>query len=116
MRAGSDRATDLIDMLLHGFGVGIGHDDRHTGIAARTDGAEQIGVLIALILRLARARALLRPLVGKTVLLFDPHFVLEPHLNRGFRCELAHCLGDARGKVFFLNVGIACSSCAAAEH
>jgi hypothetical protein len=63
--------------------------------------AEQVGVLIALILRLTRARALLRPLVGETVLLSDPHFILEPNLNRSFRCEPAHNLGDARGKIFF---------------
>ena len=72
MRAGSDRATDLIDMLLHGFGVGVRHDDRHSGIAARADCAKQIRVLVALILRLRRARALLRPLVGETVLCPTP--------------------------------------------
>jgi hypothetical protein len=38
------------------------------------------------------------------------HTILKPNLDRGFRCELAHGLGDARRKVFFLNVGIACSS------
>ena len=107
MRAGSDRATDLIDMLLHGFGVGIGHDDRHSGIAARADCAKQIGVLIALILRLTRARALLRPLVDETVLLSDPHFILKPKLDRGSRCELAHNLKRRATENLFLNVGIA---------
>src|ERR1700674_2713394 len=75
--------------------------DRDTSIAARTDRAEQIGVLVALILRLTRARALLGPLVGETVLLSDPHFILEPHLDRGCGCKLAHYLCDTRGKVFF---------------
>jgi hypothetical protein len=56
--AGRDGPADIVDVLLHGFGVGIRHDDRHTGIAARTDRAEQISVLIALILWLTPARAL----------------------------------------------------------
>src|SRR6202521_967101 len=101
MRAGRDGTSDLVAVLLHGFGVGIRHDDRDTSIAARTDRAEQIGVLIALILRLTRARALLGPLVGETVLLSDPHFILEPHLDRGCGCKLAHYLRDAGRKVFF---------------
>jgi hypothetical protein len=61
---------------------------------------QTIRVLIALILRLRRARALLRPLVGETVLLSDPHLILKPKLDRGSRCELAH-KSDARRKVFF---------------
>src|SRR6266571_7399858 len=84
---------------------------RDTGIAARTDRAEQIGVFIVLILRLARPRARLRPLVDKTVLLPDAHFVLEPHLD--WRCgrKLRQRLGDSGGKLF-LKVAIACASCA----
>ena len=39
-------------------------------------------LLLALILWLARPRALLGPLIDKTVLLPDPHFVLEPRRRR----------------------------------
>ena len=60
-----------------------------------TDRTEHIGVLVALILRLARAGALLGPLVGETVLLSDPHFILEPHLDRGSGRKRAHGLRDA---------------------
>src|SRR5713101_4282913 len=50
---------------------------------ARADSAEQIGILITLIFWLPRTRALLGPLVDERVLLPDPHFILEPHLDRG---------------------------------
>src|ERR1700730_15760763 len=56
-----------------------------TGIAARADRTEQIGVLVALVLRLARPRALLRPLIDEAVLLPHPHLVLEPHFDRRSR-------------------------------
>jgi hypothetical protein len=34
MRAGRDRTADLVDVFLHGFGVGIRHDQRDAGITA----------------------------------------------------------------------------------
>src|SRR6266851_4466132 len=48
-----DGAADRLEMCLHGLGVGVRHDKGNSGIAARTDGAEYIGVLVALILGLA---------------------------------------------------------------
>src|SRR3989304_9174361 len=111
MGAGRDGTADLVDGLLHGFGVGVRHDEGDSNIAARTDCAEQIGVFITLVLRLTRPGSLLRPLIDETVLLSDPHFVLEPHLDRGGRCKLLQRLGNSGGEVF-LNAAIACASCA----
>src|SRR5712671_26904 len=88
------------------FGVGKRHDERDAGIAAGTDRAEQIGVFIALIFRLAWPRALLRPLVDETILLPDAHFVLEPHLDRRCWRQLFQRFGDTDGEVF-LNAAIA---------
>src|SRR3990167_10184692 len=109
MCAGRDCTADLVDVLLHGFGVGVRHDEGDPGIAARTDRAEQIGIFVALVLRLARPGSLLGPLIDETVLLPDPHFVLEPHLDHRYRRQLFQRLGHDGGEVF-LNAAIACAS------
>ena len=111
MRAARDRTADLVDVLLHGVGVGVRHDEGDAGIASGTNRTEQIGVFVALVLRLARSRALLRPLVDEAVLLSDAHLILEPHLDRRGGRKLLQRLGDSGGEVF-LNVAIACASCA----
>src|SRR3989304_6066256 len=97
-------------MGLHGLGVGLRHDEGDTGVAARADGAQNKGLLVTLILGLARPRARLGPLVDEAVLLTDPHLVLEPHLDRRALAELAHDLRDLGRKVF-LKVAIASGSC-----
>ena len=101
MRAGRNGAADRVEMRLHGLGVGLWHDEGHAGVSAGTDGAEHVGVFVALILGLARSRAGLGPLVDKAILLANTHLVLEPHLDRCSRREPAHDLCDLRGKVFF---------------
>jgi hypothetical protein len=101
MRAGRDRASDLVDVVLHRFGIGVRHDERDTGVAARADRTEQIAVFVALVLRLARSRAFLCPLVNQTVLLADTHLILEPHLDRRGRRKLLQRLGDGGRKSFF---------------
>ena len=83
--AWAPRATvlrDLVEMELHGFGVGVGHGESRAGAARRADGAEQVGALVALIGRLARARCRACPLPHDPVLLADAGFVLEPDLDR----------------------------------
>src|SRR5215204_3104912 len=47
----------------------------------RADGTEQVGAIVALVSRLARAGATPGPLPDDPVLLSDPGFVLEPDLD-----------------------------------
>ena len=84
MRAGGDLGGDLVEMELHHLGVGEGQRQRRAFAACRTDRAEEIGVLIALIGGLAGPRSAPRPLPDKAVLLADARFVLEPDFDR--RC------------------------------
>jgi len=53
LRALGDVAGYLVEMKLHGFGIGVWHGESRTGSACRTDGAKQIGILVALVGRLA---------------------------------------------------------------
>ena len=53
MGAPGDMAGDFIEMKLHGLGVGVWHGESRTGSACRADGTKEIGILIALIGRLA---------------------------------------------------------------
>jgi hypothetical protein len=82
MRAVGDMTADLIEVKLHGLGVGMRKGKGSTLAARRANGAEQIGVLVALVGRLARSRAASCPLPDQAVLLADPGFVLEPYLDR----------------------------------
>jgi len=61
---------------LHHVGVGIGQRESRPDAAGGADRAEQIGVVIALVGRLARSRSALGPLPNLTVLLADPGLVL----------------------------------------
>ena len=101
VRAGRDSMAYLFEVFAHRRGVGIWHDEGDPGVAAGADGAEQIGILITLIFWLPRTRALLGPLVDQRVLLPDPHFILEPHLDRGCQRQPAYGLQHAGRKTFF---------------
>jgi hypothetical protein len=81
MRALGDMAADLIDVKLHGFGVGVGQHKGCPFSAGRADGAEQIGTRVALIGRLARSCATSCPLPDDAILLADPGLVLPPYLH-----------------------------------
>ncbi len=76
------RPADLVEVELHGLGVGEGHGERRADAARRADGAEQVGAFVALIGGLAWARAAPGPLPHEAVLLADAGFVLEPDLDR----------------------------------
>lgn len=76
-----DMTGDLIEMKLHGFGVGIWHGQSRAGPTCRADGAEEIGVLIALVGWLAGPRSASGPLTDEAILLADPGLVLEPDFD-----------------------------------
>src|SRR6516165_6569278 len=66
-----DTTANLIQVKLHGAGVGAWKHERGAGVARRADRTEHIGVGITLVLGLARPRPLLCPLIDQAVLLPD---------------------------------------------
>ena len=64
-------------MELHGVGVGVRQDQRRAGSACGTDSAEQIGVFVALVGRLAWSRSAPGPLPDAAILLADAGLVLK---------------------------------------
>lgn len=111
MRALGDCAGDFIDVKLHGLGVGMRQGERRACAPRRTNGAEQIGALIALVGRLAGPRSAPRPLPHETVLLADPRLILEPDFDRLAPRDVGQ-MGVQRGGEVFLNVAMIRSSCA----
>ena len=81
MGLGSDVAADLVEMHLHSAGVGEG--EHESGALARpgADGAEQVGVGVALIGGQAWPGAPLRPNSRTAVLLSQSGLVLEPDFD-----------------------------------
>ena len=100
--AAPDRARDLVEMKLHGFGVGVGHGERRARSARWADGPEQIGAFVALVGGLARPRSAPRPLAHEAVLLADAGLVLEPDLDRLVLGD-AREMGAQRRREVFLN-------------
>ena len=76
------KAANLIEMKLHGFGVGIGQCERCAGTARRADCAEQEGILVALVGGSSGTGSASGPLPDLAVLLAYAGFVLEPDLYR----------------------------------
>ena len=72
MRAGRDLGGDLVEVPLHGGGVATGHDHGRAGATGRTDRAEYIGRLGALILRRRGPGAPACPTPGDLGLLTNP--------------------------------------------
>ena len=77
-----DMTRDFVEVELHRLGVGVGQRKRRSDAARRTNGAEQVGVVVTLIGWLARPRPALCPLPDLAVLLPDAGLVLEPDLDR----------------------------------
>ena len=108
--ARGDMAGDLIEMKLHGFGIGIRQRQRGTNSASRTDGAKEIGVLIALVGWLAGPRPASGPLSDNAILLTDTGFILEPDFQR---CCLRQAdeMSTQRAREVFLNAAMVSASC-----
>ena len=109
MGAFGDVARDFVEVELHGVGVGVGQGERRADAARRADGAEQIGVLVALVGGLARPRSALGPLPDLAVLLADAGLVLEPDFDRR-RLRQAVEMGAQRAREVFLNASTIRSS------
>ena len=69
-------ARDFVEVKLHHVGVGVGQRERGADPTGGANGAEQIGVVVALVGRLARSRSALGPLAHEAVLLADPGLAL----------------------------------------
>src|SRR5271169_3010650 len=104
----SDIARDLVEVKLHHVGVRVGQRQSRSNTASRTDRAEPIGVVVALVGGLSGPRSTPGPLADKAVLLANsgPHpELVEGHLGTRFRLAPSRrCLRDepsARAGSFF---------------
>ena len=79
---GRDLPADLGQVQRHGLGVGGWDDESRCGAALRADGAEDVGPLVALIVRRTRPGASFGPDAGQCALLADACLVLEPDFDR----------------------------------
>lgn len=109
MCSGGDVATDFVEMQLHGLRVGARQHQAGALAEPGTDGAEQVGVFVALVGRQARARAGSGPDAGAAILLAEPGLVLEPDLDPLFLGQMAYVGCERAGEVF-LNASSTCGS------
>jgi hypothetical protein len=100
VRALCNVARDFIEVKLHHIRIGKGERQRRALAFGRTDRAEEIGVLIALVGRLTRTRSAPRPLANEAVLLADAGFVLEPDFDRRLRRQMSEMRRQRRLEVF----------------
>ena len=108
-----NRATDLFEMKVHGFGIGERQHQGRAGIAGRADGAEQVGGFVTLICGLAWPGALSGPDAGAAILLADARFVLKPNLYCLACGHMAQVGSEDVGEVFLnaFNISGSCLGC-----
>lgn len=111
MSAGIDGGGDLRQMGVHRLGIAPWQDEPDALALLRTDRAEDVGPLGALIMRRARSGSTPCPTARDFVLLADPGFVLEPQLDLYARLEALADRVDFGGEVF-LNASTANLFCA----
>ena len=73
--------ADFLKMHLHGMGFGPRHHQRGANAPGRTDGAEQVSALVALVSRLTGSTAPFSPLPNLAVLLPNARFILKPDFD-----------------------------------
>jgi hypothetical protein len=97
-------------MELHGLGVGVWHGNSGTHSACRADGTKEIGILIALISRLAGPCSASAPLADDAIFLTDAGLVLEPDFDR---CRVSQVseMDTQRLWEVFLNAAMVSTSC-----
>ena len=109
MGALGDVARDFIEVELHHVGVGVGQRERGADAPRRADGAEQIGVVVALVGGLPRPRSAAGPLPNLAVLLADAGLILKPDFNRR-RLRQPTEMSLQRARKVFLNASTIRSS------
>lgn len=105
-----DSEGNLVDVELHGLGIGEGQRQAGTDAPGRADGAEQIGAFVALVGGLDRPCAASGPLPNQAVLLADAGLVLEPDLDRlstGYAADMSF----ERAREVFLNAWMTSPFC-----
>jgi hypothetical protein len=104
-----DVARDLVEMELHHVGVGIRKREGRSDTASGADGAEQMGVVIALVGGLAWPCSAPGPLPNLAVLLADAGLVLKPDFDRR-RLRQRFEMSLQRARKVFLNASMVRSS------
>ena len=107
LRAGSDVGRELVETELHHLSVG---EEQRRAPPRAEQVAEEIGVLITLVGRLAGPRSAPRRLPDKAVLLADARFALEPEFDRRSFGQVLRMRAQNRGEVF-LKASTIRSSC-----
>jgi hypothetical protein len=111
MRSRRDPAADFGQMHGHCIGIGGGQDERRRSAALRTDGAKNVGPLVALVAWRARPRSPSGPDAGQRTLLTDSSLVLEPDFDRLVLGVVGKLCRDRRGEVFLNACWVSSSVC-----
>ena len=109
MCALGDGARDFVEVKLHHVGVGIGQREGRPDAAGGADGAEQIGVVIALVGGLPGPRSAPGPLPSQAVFLADAGLVFKPDFDRR-RLGQSFEMGLQRAREVFLKASTIRSS------
>ena len=109
MGALGDVARDFVEVELHHVGVDVGQRQSRSDPTSRTDCAEQIGVVVALVGGLPWPRSAPGPLPNLAVLLADAGLVFKPDFNRR-RLGQAFEMGLQRAREVFLKASTVRSS------
>src|SRR5258708_8512267 len=102
-------AADSGEMQRHGLGVRGRHDQARCDATLRTGRAEQVGPVVALVVRRAGPRSTLGPDAGQRALLADPGLILQPDFDLLALCPVGDLPPDCPSPVF-LNYSRASSS------
>ena len=92
--------ADLLEMFVHSFRVGVGHDHGGADGARGTYGAEDVGRDVAIVANHPGAGADGRPDISMAALLTYASFVLKPDFDWMIDCDFRERGFDQVGEVF----------------
>jgi hypothetical protein len=95
-----DMAGDFLKVKLHGFGVGVWQGKASAFPLGRTNGAEEIGISIALVGGLSWSCAAPGPLPHDAVLLTDARLILKPDFDCCAGFQFTQMAAQGRAEVF----------------